>query len=94
LGSRCTQASNAAKLSRRSPRRSRWISLLEAYHYRGLALLGLGEDKSGQRPVSGHQANTQSFQLNLDFSQALLVANRLNDALARSTGLKFCQDRF
>jgi tetratricopeptide (TPR) repeat protein len=58
-------------------------NLMEAYHFRGLALIELGQ---GQEAVNdlfpAIQANTQSFQLNLDFSRALLVANRLDDALA------------
>lgn len=59
-------------------------NLTEAYHYRGLALLELGQ---GQKAVNdlgiSLQAEPRSFQNNLDFSRALLIANRLGDALAQ-----------
>jgi tetratricopeptide (TPR) repeat protein len=58
-------------------------NLMEAYRYRGLALIEL---EQGQKAVNdlfaAIQANTQSFQLNIDFGRALLTANRLNEALA------------
>lgn len=58
--------------------------LAEAYHYRGLALIELEE---GQKAVNdlfvALQDDSQSFQLNLDFGRALLVANRLGDALSQ-----------
>ena len=59
-------------------------NLMAAFHYRGLALIELGQ---GQKAINdlypAIQASPQSFQLNLDFGRALLVANRLNDALAQ-----------
>jgi tetratricopeptide (TPR) repeat protein len=59
-------------------------NLPEAYYYRGLALTEL---EQGQKAVNdlfvALQADSQSFQLNLDFGRALLVANRLGDALGQ-----------
>jgi tetratricopeptide (TPR) repeat protein len=59
-------------------------NLPEAYHYRGLALTEL---QQGQKAVNdlfiALQADSQSFQLNLDFGRALLTANRLGDALSQ-----------
>ncbi|MDI6693806.1 MAG: tetratricopeptide repeat protein [Anaerolineales bacterium] len=59
-------------------------NLPQAYRLRGLTLLELGE---GQKAVNDLyldlQANPRSFQTNLDFGRALLVANRLSDALAQ-----------
>jgi tetratricopeptide (TPR) repeat protein len=59
-------------------------NLPEAYHTRGLALIEL---EQGQKAVNdlfvALQADSQSFQLNLDFGRALLAADRLEDALGQ-----------
>lgn len=59
-------------------------NLPAANRYRGLALIEL---EQGQKAVNdlfiALQADSRSFQLNLDFGRALLVANRLGDALSQ-----------
>ncbi len=57
----------------------------DAYYYRGLTLLELGQDPD--RAVNDIyyilQIKPKSFQVNLDFGRALLADNRLSEALAQ-----------
>jgi hypothetical protein len=49
-----------------------------------MALVELGQGRKAVNDLFiALQADSQSFQLNLDFGRALLVANRLGDALAQ-----------